>query len=211
MSWTRCRLEKYALTAHDVIAALGENNASFSGGFVEPRSERLTVRGVGLVRGVSDLEQIVLTSVEGVPVFVRDVADVRIGAMPRQGAVTRNGQGESVAGMVIILKGENGREVGARVKARIAEIQKTLPHGVTLRPFYDQTEVIDRTSHTVRKQPPRGLAARHRACSSSSCATCGPRSSSPPSSRSRCCSGSSACASSACRRTSCRSGRSTSA
>ncbi len=144
-------LEKYGLTAHDVIQAVAENNASFSGGFVEPQAERLTVRGVGLVRGVSDLEQIVLTAVDGVPVFVRDVAEVRVGAMPRQGAATRDGKGESVAGMVIILKGENGREVGARVKARIAEIEKTLPAGVTLQPFYDQTEVIDRTSHTVRR------------------------------------------------------------
>ncbi|MGE3842463.1 MAG: efflux RND transporter permease subunit [Vicinamibacterales bacterium] len=144
-------LEKYGLTTRDVIQALAENNASFSGGFVEPRSERLTVRGVGLVRGAADLERIVLTSVGGVPVFVSDVADVRVGPMLRQGAVTRNGLGESVAGMVIILKGENGRDVGARVKTRIAEIEKTLPPGVTLRPFYDQTEVIDRTSDTVRR------------------------------------------------------------
>ena len=145
------RLEKYGLTLHDVIAAISANNASFSGGFIEHRSERLTVRGVGLVRGIGDLEQIVVTAVDGVPVFVRDLASVEVGPMPRQGAVTRDGRGESVAGMVIMLKGENGKDLADRVKARIDEIQKTLPAGLSIRPFYDQTEVIDRTAHTVRK------------------------------------------------------------
>ena len=82
---------------------------------------------------------------------MRDVAQVTLGAMPRQGAVTRDGKGESVAGMVIMLKGENGKTVAERVKARLAEIGASLPPGVTIAPFYDQTEVIDRTAHTVRK------------------------------------------------------------
>jgi cobalt-zinc-cadmium resistance protein CzcA len=144
------RLERYGLGVRDVLRALAENNTSFSGGFLEHQSERLTVRGIGLVRGVADLEHIVLASVGGTPVVVGDVAEVRVGAMPRQGAVTRNGRGESVAGMVIVLKGENAREVAGRVKARVAEIQTTLPAGVRLAPFYDQTEVIDRTARTVR-------------------------------------------------------------
>jgi cobalt-zinc-cadmium resistance protein CzcA len=145
------RLEKYGLTLHDVVTALGQNNASFSGGFIEHRSERITVRGVGLARGVADLESVVLTSVEGVAIAVRDVAQVGIGAMPRQGAVTRDGRGESVAGMVIMLKGENGKAVAGRVKARVDEIRKSLPRGVRIAPFYDQTEVINRTSHTVTR------------------------------------------------------------
>ena len=145
------RLEKYSLTLRDVSDALAANNASFSGGFVEHRAERVTVRGVGLARGVDDLAGIVLTSVEGVPVRVADVAEVKIGPMPRQGAVTRDGKGESIAGMAIMLKGENGLDVAGRVKTRIEEIQKSLPAGLSLVPFYDQTEVIDRTSHTVRR------------------------------------------------------------
>jgi cobalt-zinc-cadmium resistance protein CzcA len=145
------RLEKYALTLRDVAGALGGNNASFSGGFVEHRAERVTVRGLGLATGVADLEATVLTSVEGVPIRVSDVAQVRVGPMPRQGAVTRDGRGESIAGMVIMLKGENGRDVAGRVKARVEEIQKSLPAGLTLVPFYDQSEVIDRTSHTVTR------------------------------------------------------------
>ncbi|MGE5359613.1 MAG: efflux RND transporter permease subunit [Bacteroidales bacterium] len=145
------RLEKYALTLHDVFQAIADNNASFGGGFIEHRSERYTVRGVGLVADAGDLQDIVVTAAAGTPVLVRDVADVRVAPMPRQGAVTRDGNGESVAGMVIMLKGENGKQVAERVKARLEEVQRTLPKGLAVKPFYDQTEVIDRTFHTVRK------------------------------------------------------------
>ena len=145
------RLERFGLSLRQVIEAIASNNTSFSGGFIEHRSERYTVRGTGLVTGEDDLRGIVVDEIDGVPVVVADVAEVRIGAMPRQGAVTHGGSAESVAGMVIMLKGENGRDVGARVKARIAEVAATLPGGITLKPFYDQTEVIDRTASTVRR------------------------------------------------------------
>ncbi|HSD66627.1 MAG TPA: efflux RND transporter permease subunit, partial [Vicinamibacteria bacterium] len=145
------RLERYALSLRQVVQSVSDNNASFSDGFVEHRSERFTVRGSGLATGVEDLRRIVLASVEGVPILLGDVADVGVGPLPRSGAVTRDGKGETVAGMVIMLKGENGKDVATRVKARIAEIQKTLPAGMQIAPFYDQSEVIDRTSHTVAK------------------------------------------------------------
>ena len=145
------RLERYNLALHEVLAAIAANNTSFSGGFIEHRSERYTVRGSGLVGGTADIGRIVVHEVNGVPVLVSDVADVQVGPMPRQGAVTRDGRGESVAGMVIMLKGENGKDVAERAKARIAEVSRTLPKGVTLTPFYDQTEVIDRTSATVKR------------------------------------------------------------
>ncbi len=145
------QLDRYGLTLRQVFQAVADNNASFGGGFIEHRSERYTVRGVGLVSSVDDLQQIVVAAAEGVPVFVRDVAEVRVGAMPREGAVTRDGKGESVAGMVIMLKDENGKQVADRVKQRLAEIERTLPKGLSLAPFYDQTEVIDRTFHTVSK------------------------------------------------------------
>ncbi|NOT24749.1 MAG: efflux RND transporter permease subunit [Acidobacteria bacterium] len=134
-----------------VFEAIVANNTSFSGGFIEHRSERYTVRGTGLVHNEGDIAGIVVDEIDGVPVLVGDVADVRIGAMPREGAVTHNGTSESVAGMVIMLKGENGRDVGARVKARIAEVVATLPGGLRIMPFYDQTDVIERTSATVRR------------------------------------------------------------
>jgi heavy metal efflux system protein len=145
------RLDRYGLSLRQVFDAVARNNESFSGGFIEHRSERYTVRGTGLVAGEADLRRIVVAATEGVPVFVSDVADVRVAAMPRFGAVTRDGQGETLAGMVIMLKGENGKAVAERVKARLDDIASTLPEGMTITPFYDQTDVIDRTSHTVRK------------------------------------------------------------
>ena len=145
------RLERYGVGLSQVIDALADNNRAFSGGFLERRAERTAVRGMGLLTGHADIEAVVITAVGGVPVLVRDVADVRTGPMPRQGAVTRDGRGETVAGMVIMLKGENGRDVGARAKLSIEEIQRSLSAGVTMVPFYDQTDVIDRTSATVRR------------------------------------------------------------
>jgi cobalt-zinc-cadmium resistance protein CzcA len=145
------KLEKFDLELRDVFAAIAGGNASFSGGYVEHRSERYTVRGIGLAGSEDDLRRIVLKADRGSPVLVGDVASVTIAAAPRQGAVTRDGKGETVAGMVIMLKGENGRDVTERVKARMAEISETLPPGLTITPFYDQSEVIERTSHTVRK------------------------------------------------------------
>jgi cobalt-zinc-cadmium resistance protein CzcA len=145
------RLDRYGLALRHVVQSVADNNASFSGGFVEHRSERFTVRGSGLAAGVDDLRHVVLASVEGVPILLGDVADVGVGPLPRSGAVTRDGKGETVAGMVIMLKGENGRDVARRVKARIDEIQTTLPAGMRIEPFYDQSEVIDRTSRTVTK------------------------------------------------------------
>ncbi len=145
------KLDRFGLTLRQLVTALAENNATFSGGFIEHRSERFTVRGLGRVSGPEDLGRIVVATVDSVPVFVSDVAEVAIGATPRSGAVTRDGEGESVAGMVIMLKGENGRSVTQRVKAKVKEIQASLPRGLSIVPFYDQSEVIDRTAHTVRK------------------------------------------------------------
>jgi len=145
------RLEKYGLSLRQLLDALETNNAAFGGGFVEHRAARLTVRGLGLARTVEDLAATVVTAVDGVPVTVGDVATVEIGPMPRYGAVTRDGRGEAVSGMVIMLKGENAHDVSRRVKMRVAEIEKTLPAGLRIAPFYDQSEVIDRTFATVQR------------------------------------------------------------
>ncbi len=145
------KLDKFGLTLRSVFTALAENNSSFSGGFIEHRSERFTIRGMGLARSVDDLSRIVVASVEGVPIIIKDIAEVKLGPEARHGAVTRDGKGETVAGMVIMLKGENGKGVASMTKAVIAELEKTLPRGLTIKGFYDQTEVIDKTSFTVRK------------------------------------------------------------
>ena len=142
------RLRAYGLTLRDVFERIRENNDNFGGGYIEHSAEQYTVRGVGRAANDRDLEQIVLTSKSGVPVMLHDVGHVEIGPMQRQGAVLRDGKGETVSGMVIMLKGENGKQVIERVKARIASL--SLPPGVKIAPFYDQSSVIDRTIHTVR-------------------------------------------------------------
>lgn len=145
------RLLKYRLSLRDIFARVAENNANFGGGFIEHRSEQYTVRGVGLLSDIPDIENIVIASSQGTPIHLRDVASISVEAMPRQGAVSRDGNGERVSGMVILLKGENGKAVTEKVKQKIADLSQALPAGVSIKPFYDQTEVIDRTISTVEK------------------------------------------------------------
>ncbi len=144
------KLRAYDLSLRDVFHRISENNANFGGGFVEHASEQYTVRGLGRLSGVEDLGKIVMSSRQGTPIYLQDIAEIRIGAMPRQGAVTRDGVGESVSGMVIMLKGQNSKTVIERVKKALERIRATLPEGVRIVPFYDQSEVIDGTIQTVR-------------------------------------------------------------
>ncbi|PYP01396.1 MAG: CusA/CzcA family heavy metal efflux RND transporter [Gemmatimonadetes bacterium] len=143
------KLAGYGLTLQDLEAALANNNANFGAGYVEDRGERLTVRGIGRVTGVSDIANVVVATRGATPVYVRDVARVDVGPQPRFGAVTRDGRGEAVSAAVIILKGSNGREVVKRVQARLAEIESVVPAGVRIRPFYSQGEVVRRTTRTM--------------------------------------------------------------
>ncbi|MGE0884732.1 MAG: efflux RND transporter permease subunit [Blastocatellales bacterium] len=144
-------LLKYGLSLRQVFERVSENNANFGGGFIEHRAEQYTVRGVGLLKDAADIQKIVVGAHQGTPIYLSDVAEVTDGEMPRQGAVSRDGDGERVAGMVIILKGENGKSVAERVKQKIEELKAALPKGVTIKKFYDQTEVISRTITTVEK------------------------------------------------------------
>ena len=143
------RLLAYRLTLHDVFAALAASNQNFGGSFIEHGAEAYTVRGLGLFESVHDIEAVVVKSEEGIPVLIRDLASVEVQPAVRQGAVTKDGDGEVVSGMVIMTKGENSREVIARVKERVDAVQATLPPGVRIRPFYDQTELVGRTTRTV--------------------------------------------------------------
>src|SRR5450631_4250022 len=140
-------LSQYGLTLHDVASRVEDNNTNFGGGYIEHASEQYTLLGTGRAVTTEDFGNIVLTSKNGTPVLLRDVGEVRIGAAPPEGATLRNG--ETVSGMVIMLKGENGKRLIEQVKERIAGLR--LPPGVKIVPFYDQAYVIDGTIHTVEK------------------------------------------------------------
>ncbi len=143
------RLQGYGLSLRDVFERIRENNANFGAGFIEHASEQYNVRGLGRARSLTELEQIVLLAREGTPVLLRDVARIEVRPAPRQGAVLRDGRGETVSGMAIMLKGENGRRVIERVKQKLASLR--LPEGVRVVPFYDQSTVIDGTIRTVKR------------------------------------------------------------
>jgi heavy metal efflux system protein len=140
-------LEQYGLSLHDVASRVAGNNTNFGGGYIEHAAEQFTLLGTGRVLDTADLGNIVLTAKGGTPVLLHDVADVRIGPAPPEGATLRNG--ETVSGMVIMLKGENGKKLIERVKEKIAGLR--LPPGVRIIPFYDQSVVIDGTIRTVEK------------------------------------------------------------
>jgi heavy metal efflux system protein len=140
-------LDQYGLTLHDVAKHVEDNNTNFGGGYIEHAGEQYTLLGTGRAVSTNDLGNIVLVSKNGSSVLLRDVADVRIGAAPPEGATLRNG--ETVSGMVIMLKGENGKKLIELVKEKIAALR--LPSGVKIIPFYDQSFVIDGTIHTVEK------------------------------------------------------------
>ncbi|MET0753887.1 MAG: CusA/CzcA family heavy metal efflux RND transporter [Pyrinomonadaceae bacterium] len=146
------KLQSYGLSLRDVYEAVSRNNANVGGAYIEKGAEQYLLRGIGLVEKPDDIANIVIkTGKEGVPVYVRDVAEVVEGATVRQGAVTADGEGEIVAGIVMMLKGENSRAVVNRVKERVEQVKKSLPQGVELVPFYDRTELVDRTIYTVVK------------------------------------------------------------
>ena len=145
------RLAARGLTLTDVHEALADNNLTFGGNYLEHGGERYTIRGAGRVGSAAELGEVVLAASGGTPVRVGDVATIRSGALPRQGAVTQDGRGEVVSGMVLKLKGADSRRVIAAVRVRMAEIESSLPSHVTVTPFYDQTELVGRTTRTIVK------------------------------------------------------------
>jgi cobalt-zinc-cadmium resistance protein CzcA len=143
------RLLQYGLTLHDVVAAVERNNANAGAGQITRGWEQYYVRGAGQFRSVDEIGRVVLAARDGTPVFVSDVAEIAIGAVDRLGAVTRDARGETVAGMVIMLRGENSRDVVLRAKRALAALGERLPPGVSLDVFYDRTELIAASVRTV--------------------------------------------------------------
>jgi cobalt-zinc-cadmium resistance protein CzcA len=151
------KLVSYHLPIGQVFKALEENNAIGGGGYIEKNGEAYLVRGEGLVEDQQAIGAIVVaTSPEGVPITIRQLGTVRIGAPPRIGAATRDGEGEAVIAMTLMLKGENARAVAGRVKDEIHRMLPSLPAGVTIEPFYDRATLVNQVIHTVAKNLTEG-------------------------------------------------------
>ena len=145
------QLNASGVTVSEVFDALQRNNANTGGSYIEQNSNQYYIRGIGVVKNLEDVANITVKTVDGTPVKVGDVAKVQLGHATRFGAVTRNGEGEVVAGIAIMLKGENFQEVIKNVKERISQIQKSLPEGVVIEPFIDRTNLVDRVEGTIAR------------------------------------------------------------
>ena len=147
------KLLTYKISIQDVFEAIEKNNQNVGGNVIETPTEQYVIRGIGLIRDENDIGNIVLKSYDGVPVFIRDMADVKAFHAVRQGLALKDGKGETVGGVVMMLKGENSREVVNRVKAKVEEINAStiLPDGIKLKPFYDRSEIVGKSIHTVVK------------------------------------------------------------
>ncbi|NBP37214.1 MAG: efflux RND transporter permease subunit [Betaproteobacteria bacterium] len=147
------RLLHYGLTVNDVFEAIAKNNANASGGVLPQQSEQYLIRGIGLIRKVEDIGNIVVRELNGVPVFVKNLAEVTIGHEVRQGAIIKGGYTESVSGIVLMVRAGNAKEIVTRVKQRVDEINQKglLPGGLKIVPYYDRTELVDAALWTIAK------------------------------------------------------------
>lgn len=146
------KLRSYNLSINDLFTALERNNQNTGGSYIDKKPSAYFIRSEGLIGSLEDIEKIIVTNTSsGLPVLVRDIADVRFGRANRYGALTRNDDGEVVGAIVMMLKGENSNEVVERVKERMEQIKKTLPEGVEIEVFLDRSEFVGRAIHTVSK------------------------------------------------------------
>jgi cobalt-zinc-cadmium resistance protein CzcA len=154
------KLLKYSITVNEVYSAIENNNQNVGGNILERNSDQCIVRGVGLIKNLNDIENIVLKSYEGTPIFVKDVALVKIGEAVRMGASIKDGEDESVGGIVMMLRGENSRDVVERVKEKVKEINgnNLLPNGIKIVPYYDRSYIINESVKTVNAALIEGAA-----------------------------------------------------
>jgi len=145
------RLTGYGITLRQVTEALSANNMNTGGGYLEHGGEQELIRGVGLIRNEQDIGNIVVSSHGGTPIYLNSVAAIRRGAQIRQGAATRDGRGETVMGMAMLLKGENSRAVAGRIAQRLQQVQKAMPPGVKIEPYYDRGTLVNRTIRTATR------------------------------------------------------------
>lgn len=146
------KLRHYDLTLTEVDRALANNNANASGNILALQYEQYLIRGVGLIATLDDIRNIILREMDGVPVYVRDVAQVTFGGEVRQGASIKNGDTEAVAGIVMMLRGGNAKEIVGRIKEKVKEVNEKgmLPDGLQIVPFYDRTDLVDGALGTVQ-------------------------------------------------------------
>ncbi|MFC2151431.1 CusA/CzcA family heavy metal efflux RND transporter [Bacteroidota bacterium] len=133
----------------EVFNAISINNNIAGGAYIEKQDKSYFIRGDGSIKSIQDLESVAIKNVNGIPVLIRDVADVRFGYANRYGAITANGEGEKVLGQIMMLKNANSKEVINAVKERVTEVQKSLPEGVFINPIVERSELIDKTTKTV--------------------------------------------------------------
>ncbi|HKS60460.1 MAG TPA: CusA/CzcA family heavy metal efflux RND transporter [Xanthobacteraceae bacterium] len=146
------KLVSYKVPLDTVFEALERNNANAGGAYIERAQEQYVIRGEGLVERVNDIDNIVVSAAaDGTPVYIRNLGQTVLAPQVRQGAVTRDGDGETVTGVVMMLMGENSRVVAARVRDALDAIKPSLPEGVTIETYYDRTQLVQKTIATVRK------------------------------------------------------------
>lgn len=142
-------LKAFDLSITDIFEALEQNNQNTGGAYIEKDHQANYIRGEGLARTVEDIESIWVKNIDGLPITIKDVATVRIGSAIKYGALTKDGKGETVGGMILMLKGANSNDVIRTVKQRMADIEKSLPEGVRIEPFLDRSQLIKQTTSTV--------------------------------------------------------------
>lgn len=145
------KLVSYKVTLDQVFAALEGNNANAGGAYLEQAQEQYVIRGEGLVEKLSDIDNIVVSASGGTPVYIKNLGQTVLAPQVRQGAVTRDGRGEVVTGVVMMLIGENARVVSERIKAELEVIKASLPDGITVEAYYDRTDLVRKTIGTVAK------------------------------------------------------------
>jgi len=143
------KLQSMGISITQVFDALEYNNSVAGGAYIEKQNQSYFIRGDGLLKNIQDIENVVVTNQGGVPVLIRDIADIRLGHTNRFGAITGNGEGEKILGQIMMLKNANSKDVINAVKKRVGEVQKSLPEGVFINPVIERSELIQRTTFTV--------------------------------------------------------------
>ncbi len=142
-------LKASGLTINDIFNALEKNNKNTGGAYIEKDHHANFIRGEGLARSIEDIENMLVKNSSGIPITIKNVAKVQFGKAVRYGALTKDGKGEAVGGMILMLKGGNSNDVIKAVKNRVDEIQKSLPEGISIEPFLDRSSLIAETTGTV--------------------------------------------------------------